>query len=73
VEKQIAKALALELAEKPEKNAEFRFHDNESVFVITYVRQPIEATSDIGAFLSVGSGGQRCPCCNGSGKKGPTK
>jgi hypothetical protein len=70
MEKEIAKALALELSKDASlADRELRFHDMKYVYVIKYERVPCESELDRGMYVSAGPAGEACPCCGGSGKR----
>ena len=67
MEQQIAMDLADKLRKNPDPESEFRFHDDQSVYIIRWICRPISSELDKGTYLSAGSAGDPCPCCNGSG------
>ena len=63
---QIARILALELRGENQSQREFRFHDEQNVYLVKFVREPSGSEFDKGMH-AVCAPGEPCPCCKGAG------
>jgi hypothetical protein len=68
-EQQIALALVVEVRDSSEQTIEHRFNDGQKVFVVKVLSTPIEQERETGHYTSLGPAGEKCTCCNGSGKR----
>ncbi|MEW6438768.1 MAG: hypothetical protein AB1508_16540 [Pseudomonadota bacterium] len=68
-EQRIALALIVEVQNKAEPKVEYRFNDGKNIFVVNVRRAAIEPNEYIGTYVSLGPPGEKCECCDGSGKR----
>ena len=67
----IARALVADLLKKGRHSGSIEFHDDEYVYSVTVTSNQILQKSlreSKGVFVSPGSSGDPCGCCNGSGR-----
>lgn len=67
----IAKALVQDLIRRGDSGGTIQFHDDNSVYTVSVIRQAESQTylrESKGLFVSVGAAGGPCGCCNGSGR-----